>query len=89
MASVHPTAVIEDGASLGQDVEIGPYCVVGGQVTLGDGVRLHSHVVVGGRTSVGMTVVAGPAGTAESLLRAADASMYEDKQRSADRTPLG
>jgi UDP-N-acetylglucosamine acyltransferase len=53
MASIHPTAVIEDGASLGKDVDIGPYCVVGGQVSLGDGVRLHSHVVVGGRTAIG------------------------------------
>jgi UDP-N-acetylglucosamine acyltransferase len=53
MSGIHPTAVIEDGANLGADVEIGPYCVVGANVTLGDRVHLHSHVVVGGRTSVG------------------------------------
>ena len=39
-------------------------------------------------TSVGMAVAAGPGGTAEGLLRAADASMYQDKQRPASRTPV-
>ena len=53
MTSIHPTAVIEDGAELGADVEIGPYSVVGPEVRIGDGVRLHSHVVVGGRTTIG------------------------------------
>ncbi len=50
---VHPTAIVEDGASLGADVEIGPYCVVHGGAILGDGVRLHSHVVIGGTTRIG------------------------------------
>jgi UDP-N-acetylglucosamine acyltransferase len=50
---VHPTAVIEDGASLGDDVRIGPFCHVGSAVTLGDGVELMSHVAVAGRTKIG------------------------------------
>lgn len=53
MAKIHPTAVVEDGARLGADVRIGPYCVVGAQVELADGVELLSHVVVAGITSVG------------------------------------
>jgi UDP-N-acetylglucosamine acyltransferase len=53
MTSIHPTAVVDDGAELGADVEIGPYSIVGAQVSLGDGVKLHSHVVVGGRTTIG------------------------------------
>jgi UDP-N-acetylglucosamine acyltransferase len=52
-ANVHPTAIIEDGARVGSDVRIGPYCVVGAEVMLGDGVELTSHVVVAGRTSIG------------------------------------
>ena len=28
--AVHPTAIVEDGAELGEGVRIGPYCVVGG-----------------------------------------------------------
>lgn len=51
--TIHPTAVIEDGASVGADVNIGPFCVVGPNVTLGDGVELISHVTVAGHTSVG------------------------------------
>jgi UDP-N-acetylglucosamine acyltransferase len=50
---IHRTAVVEDGASLGEGVKIGPFCHVGGQVELGDGVELLSHVVVAGRTGIG------------------------------------
>lgn len=50
---VHPTAVVAQGAELGTDVEIGPYCIVGAQVRLGDRTRLHSHVVVDGDTWIG------------------------------------
>ena len=53
MSKMHPTAIVEDGAQIGQDVEIGPYCVVGSQAVLGDRVKLHSHVVVAGITSIG------------------------------------
>lgn len=52
-ASIHPTAIVEDGAALGEGVRIGPYCIVGPRVTLGDGVELVSHAVVTGNTSVG------------------------------------
>lgn len=50
---IHPTAVVESGARLGNGVKIGPYCVVGAGVTLGDGVELISHVVLAGRTTIG------------------------------------
>lgn len=50
---VHPTAIIEDGAKIGADCRIGPYCMVGHDVVLGDGCELLSHVVVAGRTTIG------------------------------------
>jgi UDP-N-acetylglucosamine acyltransferase len=50
---VHPTAIVEPGAELAEDVEVGPFCVVGGNVRLAAGVKLISHVVVAGRTSIG------------------------------------
>ena len=53
MSSIHPTAIVEDGARLGANVVIGAYCTVGSDVALGDGVSLVSHVVVGGRTAIG------------------------------------
>ena len=53
MTQIHSTAIIEQGAGLGEGAVIGPYCCVGGMVELGDGVRLHSHVVVAGKTTIG------------------------------------
>jgi UDP-N-acetylglucosamine acyltransferase len=53
MTSVHPTAIVDQNAKIGADVDIGPYCVIGSGVELATGVRLHSHVVVEGRTSIG------------------------------------
>ncbi len=53
MATVHPTAIVEAGARLADDVEIGPWSVVGPEVELDQGVRIDAHVVVGGRTRVG------------------------------------
>jgi UDP-N-acetylglucosamine acyltransferase len=53
VARIHPTAVVDPGAKLADDVELGPYCVVGGGVELDRGVRIGSHVVIAGRTSIG------------------------------------
>jgi len=50
---IHPSAVIEDGAQLGSDVKIGPYCVIGADVRMGDGCELMSHVVITGHTRLG------------------------------------
>jgi UDP-N-acetylglucosamine acyltransferase len=51
--TVHPTAIIEDGANLGEAVEIGPYCMVGPHAVLHEGVRLLSHVVIRGHAEIG------------------------------------
>jgi UDP-N-acetylglucosamine acyltransferase len=51
--NVHPTAIVEDGARLGADVRIGPYCVIGRLVRLGDGCHLHAHVSIQGDTHLG------------------------------------
>ncbi len=50
---LHPSAIIEDGATIGPDCQIGPFCHIGPDVTLGRGVVLKSHVVVGGITEIG------------------------------------
>lgn len=50
---IHPTAIVAPGAELGEDVEIGPYCVVGERVRLGARTRLVAHVVVDGDTVLG------------------------------------
>lgn len=60
MSAIHPTALVNDAAILGSNVNIGPYCIIGENITLGDGVNLVSHVVVDGVTTVGANTVVYP-----------------------------
>jgi UDP-N-acetylglucosamine acyltransferase len=57
IVKIHPTAIVEDGATLGSDVEIGPFSLIGARAKLGAGVRLHSHVVIAGDTVLGAGTV--------------------------------
>ncbi|PMS23733.1 acyl-[acyl-carrier-protein]--UDP-N-acetylglucosamine O-acyltransferase [Trinickia dabaoshanensis] len=54
MSRIHPTAVIEPGAQLGEDVEIGPYAIVGANVTIGARTSVGSHSVIEGHTTIGV-----------------------------------
>jgi UDP-N-acetylglucosamine acyltransferase len=60
MEKIHPSAIVEDGAELGADVEIGPFSFVGRNVKLHDGVRLAAHVVVYGHTEIGQGTIVHP-----------------------------
>ena len=51
MAKIHPTAIVEDGAQLGADVEIGPYAHIGPHVRLGDGTSVGQGAIVDGHTT--------------------------------------
>jgi len=53
MTSIHPSAIVDSGAELGADVQVGPYCVVGPNVSIGNGTRLMSHIVLDGWTKIG------------------------------------
>jgi UDP-N-acetylglucosamine acyltransferase len=53
MSRIHPTAVVESGAVLADDVEIGPLAVVGPHVELATGVRVGAHASVLGATRIG------------------------------------
>ena len=50
---IHPSAIVDPRAVLGEDVEIGPYSIIGGAVTIGAGTRLLSHVVLEGAAHIG------------------------------------
>jgi UDP-N-acetylglucosamine acyltransferase len=50
---IHKTAIIEEGAKIGRDVEIGAYSIIGKDVTIGDGTIIKSHVVIEGITEIG------------------------------------
>jgi UDP-N-acetylglucosamine acyltransferase len=60
MAAIDPTARIESGAVIGQDVTIGPYCVIGPHAAIGDGCRLVAHVHVAGHSTIGARTVIYP-----------------------------
>jgi len=53
MNKIHPTAIISDGAQIGNGVEIGAYCVIGANVKIGDNTIVKSHVVIDGDTEIG------------------------------------
>ncbi len=53
MSLIHPTAIIDGAAVIGDNVEIGPYCVVGPAVRIGSGSVLKSHVNIDGNTEIG------------------------------------
>lgn len=50
---IHPTAVIQSGAELGEDVEIGPYSTIGSKVRIGDRTRIGAQVVIEGVATIG------------------------------------
>lgn len=51
--NIHPTAIVDSGAKVGKDVEIGPYSVIGAQTELGQNTIVQSHVVLEGRVTIG------------------------------------
>jgi UDP-N-acetylglucosamine acyltransferase len=51
--SIHPSAVVAEGARIPASSTIGPYCTIGPEVELGEECTLISHVVIDGRTKVG------------------------------------
>jgi UDP-N-acetylglucosamine acyltransferase len=57
---IHPSACIEPGARIAQDVIIGPFCYIGAEVVLHSGVKLKSHVVLTGKTEIGQETVIYP-----------------------------
>ena len=53
MPRISPLAVIDPNATIAEDVEIGPFCVIGPDVTLEGGCRLLNSVTIIGKTTIG------------------------------------
>jgi len=51
--AIHPSALVDPHARIGEGVVIGPWCQIGPDVTIGNGVRLHASVVIDGLTEIG------------------------------------
>ena len=50
---IHPTAIVDPNASLGDGVSVGAYAVIGKDVVIGSGTTIGSHVVIEGPTRIG------------------------------------
>jgi len=50
---IHPTAIVDTAAELGEDVAVGPYSLIGPHVRLRANVSVASHVVIEGHTEIG------------------------------------
>ncbi|GGD41693.1 acyl-[acyl-carrier-protein]--UDP-N-acetylglucosamine O-acyltransferase [Malaciobacter pacificus] len=53
MNNIHKTAIIEDGAILGDNITVGAYTIIGKDVKIGDGTIIDSHTVIDGKTTIG------------------------------------
>lgn len=59
-SKIHPTAIIEPGAILGENVTVEAYAVIKSTVTLGDNVVIKSHAYIDGNTTIGDETVIYP-----------------------------
>jgi UDP-N-acetylglucosamine acyltransferase len=60
MPSIHPTAIIEEGATIGRDVHVEAYAIIKANVTLEDRVIIKAHVYLDGHTTIGHDTVIWP-----------------------------
>ena len=50
---IHPTAIVDEKAELGKNVEVGAFSVIGPDVKIGNNTKIHSHVLVDGIVEIG------------------------------------
>jgi UDP-N-acetylglucosamine acyltransferase len=50
---IHPTAIVDEKAQLGAEIEIGPFSIVGAEAVIGDKCVIGSHVVIEGPVRMG------------------------------------
>jgi len=50
---IHPTAIVDPKAEIGDDVEVGPFTVIEKEAVIGSGTRIRSHVFIGEGTRIG------------------------------------
>jgi len=50
---IHPTAIVDPSAELGQGVVVGPFSVIGKNVRIGDNSQVDAHVIIEANTTIG------------------------------------
>jgi UDP-N-acetylglucosamine acyltransferase len=53
MSKISNLAVIEDGAIIGENVEIGPFCFISSETTIGDSTTIAASSCIYGKTTIG------------------------------------
>lgn len=53
MSNIHKTAIIEEGAQLGENITIGAFTIIGKDVKIGSGTTIASHTLIEGKTTIG------------------------------------
>lgn len=53
MINIHPTAIVDSNAKIGEDVSIGPFAIVQADAIIGDGCQIGSHVFIHSGTRIG------------------------------------
>ena len=53
MSKISNLAVIEDGAIIGKNVEIGPFCFISSETSIGDGTTIAASSCIYGKTTIG------------------------------------
>ena len=53
MNNIHKTAIVEEGAQLGDNITIGAFTIIGKDVKIGDGTTIASHTLIEGKTTIG------------------------------------
>jgi len=57
---IHPTAVIEEGATIGSDVYIGAYAYISENASVGEGCSIYPHVFIGDGARIGKSCILFP-----------------------------
>ena len=52
-SKISPLAIIEDGAVIGKNVEIGAYCYISANTTIGDDTKIEQSSCIYGKTTIG------------------------------------
>lgn len=50
---IHPTAIVDAGAQIGAEVEVGPYSIIAAGAVIGEKCVIQSHVVIEGSVKMG------------------------------------
>jgi UDP-N-acetylglucosamine acyltransferase len=59
LAKIHPTAIVDSKAELGNNVEIGPFSIIEGDVMIEEGCKLQSHVLIASGARLGKNIFVG------------------------------